>query len=150
MKTIAIILLVILAACSDSSSDTIESEDTGPEPISAPSPIHQVETTSCANTPIAPCIVSVAEPSVAGDPVLVEYTLCCPTGTVRMSILEVSGISERNWGDVTRWAACGHRYVEEFTTLHRSGPTPYAILSVFDEDGPISECRTTNAPQPIL
>lgn len=101
-----------------------------------------IEAAACAATP-APCVVSVAD----GELVAVTYTMCCPAGEFRVSILEVSGHGEGNWGDVTRWGLCGHEYTEEFVHPDRTATPPFAILSTFDGDGgEISECRTANAP----
>jgi hypothetical protein len=94
----------------------------------------------------APCTISMTEPTTPGQPVVATYRLLCATGTVEMSILEVSG-HEGNWADVTRWGLCGHDYVEEFVHPNRLTETPWAILSTFDGNGgDISSCRTSNAP----
>ncbi len=150
---IALLVAMLSAGCSISMESPSDDQPTEP-PMELSPAVHPNQPTSgvtaCAATD-DPCVISVVEPLVSGQPVLVEYELCCPAGTIQDTILEVSGHGgERNWGDVTRWGLCGHRYVEEFVVPLRTGPTPYAILSVFDGNGgPISECRTSKAPPPI-
>lgn len=111
----------------------------------------RVDTASVAQTVAqtceqgAPCEVEIV-PSTSAPLWETRYRICCPAGQLSMSILEVTS-SRGNWGDVTRWVACGRTYSEEFTHPLANVSEPWAILSVFDGNGgPITACQTANAP----
>mgnify|MGYP001611376828 CR=1 len=102
-------------------------------------------TDPCFST-VAPCVVTLSEPSVPSEPVVVQYRMCCPVGTFKITFVEVTG-REGNWGDVTRWGLCAHTYSEEFVHPNRLLASPWSIVSVYDGNGgDITSCRTPNAP----
>lgn len=144
-----VLLVAILCGCVEGSGP----EGSGPE-----APIFETTVGSMPVEPLeptdpcmlsTPCVISFTEPTVPTDAVVISYRMCCPVGSYKISILEVSG-KDGNWGDVTRWGLCTHMYSEEFVHPNRLPASPWAILSVYDGNGgDITSCRTANAPPEV-
>lgn len=140
------LLVVILLSCVETSEPEAPII-TDPLPTPAPSepvPVSQESVDPCMSA--TPCVLSFTEPMVPSEPITISYRMCCPVGTYKISILEVSG-KDGNWGDITRWGLCAHTYSEEFVHPNRLPVSPWAILSVYDGNGgDITSCRTSNSP----
>lgn len=139
-----VLFVTILLGCVEVSEPEVPTTEPSSTPTETPVPVSLEPVDPCMSS--IPCVISFAEPTVPSEPVAISYRMCCPVGSYKISIIEVSG-KDGNWGDVTRWGLCSHTYSEEFVHPKRLPASPWAILSVYDGNGgDITSCQTSNAP----
>ena len=130
------LMILSLTACSPSQAPSFDA----PVDIPAVSKL-LTEAPECPAVNPPPCVVE------AVSDVQIGYRLCCPDGVVAIAALAVDS-TVGPWGDVTKWAFCGRGYLEEVTHPRRGDTLPWAVLDTYDGNGgPISECRSSGAPQ---